>query len=150
MDKFERAYEMTGPDGKIRTIEEFSQLAYDGEPIEVYRNSKYQCFKRVYKSKEDGKINLVWLSVKRNDKEAIHDWRDLQEIKNQILGPQCEAVELYPAESRVVDGANQFHLWGVDDPNFRFPFGFKEGEGTGRHTPEEAKKYGAKQRPFEA
>jgi hypothetical protein len=37
----------------------------------------------------------------------VHDWRDLQRIKNQLVGPECEAVELYPAESRKVDTANQ-------------------------------------------
>ena len=35
-----------------------------------------------------------------------------------------EAVELYPAESRLVDNANQWHLWCVT--GFRFPFGFAE------------------------
>jgi hypothetical protein len=55
---------------------------------------------------------LIWhLSIKRNDKEPIHDWRDLQAIKNWICGPETEAMEIYPAESRLVDSANQFHLW---------------------------------------
>lgn len=69
----------------------------------------------------------VHLSIKRIDRQPIHDWRDLQAIKNQIVGPECEAVELYPAESRLVDTANQFHLWCCPDPSFRFPFGFNEG-----------------------
>lgn len=49
---------------------------------------------------------MLWLSIKRRDKEWIHDWRELQEIKNQLIGPEHEAVELYPSESRVIDGAN--------------------------------------------
>jgi hypothetical protein len=64
------------------------------------------------------------LSIKRIDQEPVHDWRDLQRIKNQLLGPDCEAVELYPAEERLVDTANQYHLWGSTDPKFRFGFGF--------------------------
>ena len=55
------------------------------------------------------------LSIKR---------RDLQRIKNPLRGPDCEAVELYPAEERLVDTANQYHLWGSTDPKFRFGFGF--------------------------
>lgn len=66
------------------------------------------------------------LSIKRIDQEPVHDWRDLQRIKNEILGPECEAVELYPAEDRKVDAANQYHLWGSGDPEFRFGFGFTE------------------------
>jgi hypothetical protein len=76
------------------------------------------------------------LSIKRIDQEPIHDWRDLQRIKNELLGPECEAVELYPAESRCVDSANQYHLWGTADPAYRFGFGFEQRmvtEETGSH-----------------
>lgn len=54
---------------------------------------------------------VTWLSIKRRDKEWIHDWRDLQRIKGEICGPEREAFELYPAESRLNDTANQYHLW---------------------------------------
>lgn len=33
-------------------------------------------------------------------------------------------MELYPAESRLVDTVNQSHLWVVADPAIRFSFGF--------------------------
>ena len=69
---------------------------------------------------------MLHLSVKRRDRAVIHDWRDLQRIKNAIVGPEHEAVELYPAESRLVDGANQFHLWVLAERGVRFPFGFDE------------------------
>lgn len=68
----------------------------------------------------------VHLSIKRIDQEPVHDWRDLQRIKNELIGPECEAVELYPAEERRVDTANQYHLWGTADRTFRFGFGFNE------------------------
>ena len=70
---------------------------------------------------------VVWLSIRRNDREPVRDWRDCQRIKNEIVGPECEAIELYPAESRLTDTANQFHIWAIRDPTFRFPFGFFEG-----------------------
>lgn len=70
---------------------------------------------------------LVMLSIARRDGGPIfRDWRHFQNIKNDILGPECEAVELYPAESRMVDIGNKYHLIGCRDPNFRFPFGFTE------------------------
>lgn len=93
---------------------------------------------------------MLHLSIKRIDKEPIHDWRHLQEIKNQLVGPECEAVELYPAESRCIDGANQYHLWAIRQPGTWFPIGMiTDGSGPARATPEQAEKMGAKQRPFE-
>jgi len=91
----------------------------DEAAVELYLNDVYQVALRRRSE------NVVHLSIKRIDREPIHDWRDLQEIKNQLLGQDCEAVELYPAEDRRVDAANQFHLWGSSDPTFRFPFGFQ-------------------------
>lgn len=56
------------------------------------------------------------------DETAHHDWRDFQQIKNDLCGPEWEAVELYPAESRLVDPSNRFYLWCV--PKGVFTFGF--------------------------
>ena len=68
--------------------------------------------------------DAVHLSIKRLDRQPIHDWGELQQIKNELVGPECEGCELYPSESRKVDTANQFHIWAIKDPAFRFPFGF--------------------------
>jgi hypothetical protein len=72
---------------------------------------------------EEWETDVVWLSIKRRDRQPFHDWRELQGIKNSILGPETEAVELYPAESRCVDTSNQYHLWALP-PGLRFPFGY--------------------------
>ncbi|HTB46261.1 MAG TPA: hypothetical protein VK741_21750 [Acetobacteraceae bacterium] len=85
----------------------------------MFVNSRYQ----VVVSEEGSNVHL---SIKRLDQAPIHDWRDLQRIKDELLGVECEAIELYPADSRLVDTANQYHLWGVRDPHFRFPFGIEE------------------------
>jgi len=80
------------------------------------------------------------LSIKTHDKAARHDWRDLQRIKNELCGPEHDAMEIYPAESKLVDAANQYHLFVFKD--FKFPFGFQTrlvSDGTWR---------GSKQRPF--
>ena len=75
--------------------------------------------------------DVAWLSIKRRDREVIRDWRELQAIKNAILGPEHEGFELYPAESRLVDTANQFHLFVFMDTKVRMPVGFAEREVTG-------------------
>lgn len=92
---------------------------------------------------------VLWLSIKRNDRQVIHDWRDLQRIKNLVAGEETEAVEIYPAESRVHDTANQYHLW-CFAPGFQLPFGY-----AGRLVADEtndptAPDGNAKQRPFSA
>lgn len=92
--------------------------------------------------------NMIWLSIKRVDREAMHDWRELQEIKNMIVGPENEAVEVYPAESRLVDTSNQYHLWVFADTETRFPFGFTS-RGVIDHEVAD-KIFGAKQRPFKS
>lgn len=73
------------------------------------------------------RVPVVQLSIRRLDRGHARDWRDFQRIKNELVGPEIEAIELYPAESRLMDSANQFHLWCVMDRSFRFPFGYMAG-----------------------
>lgn len=98
---------------------------------EVWVNDQYQV--NIDKRAPHGFAGVaVWhLSIKRRDKAPVHDWRDLQAIKNALCGPQAEAVELYPAESRLVDSANQYHLWvfmpkSPQDPMPRVPLGWTD------------------------
>jgi len=93
-------------------------------PTAVMVNSRYQVSVYARGGAEAQWGAMVHLSIKTHDRSARHDWRDLQRIKNELCGPECEAVELFPAESRLVDGANQYHLFVFRD--FRFPFGFNE------------------------
>jgi len=53
---------------------------------------------------------MLHLSIKRLDKHPVRDWRHFQRIKNELIGEENEAVELYPAQSRLVDTTNQYHL----------------------------------------
>jgi hypothetical protein len=92
------------------------------EPDEAWINDTYCA---LVKRREDGTVRL--LEIRRHDWTPVIDWRVKQSIKNVIAGPECEAAELYPAESRVWDTLNWFHLW-VLPPGQRFPFGFTEGK----------------------
>lgn len=87
-----------------------------------YINDKYQVNTSVVQSVLG---EILHLSVKRLDKEPIHDWRDMQEIKNIFAGPECEGMEIYPAESRLVDCANQYHIWAFTSPDTRIPIGWQ-------------------------
>jgi len=133
--------------GKEISIEEYIKTSHpEASSVEIFKNNKYQVVKSVHESNQEGTPSLVWLSIKNINKKPIHDWRDLQEIKNKLVGEECEGLELFPAESRKTDMANQYHLWCFDSPVFRLPFGFQKGI-TGDK--KNAEKFGAKQRPFE-
>jgi len=54
---------------------------------------------------------VIQIGINALDGTARHDWREFQWIKNQIAGPECEAFELYPAESRLMDPSNYYTLW---------------------------------------
>lgn len=92
-------------------------------PDEVWVNGEYQCF--VGYMSEDGRDGPLSLSIKRNDKTPPQDWREKQAIKNEVAGPEREAVEIYPAESRLVDDADQAWLW-VFPVGVSVPVGFGE------------------------
>ena len=67
---------------------------------------------------------MLHLSIKRLDKGTVRDWRHMQQIKNELVGPDHEAFELYPNENRLVDTANQYHLWCFAAPDMGLPIGF--------------------------
>ncbi len=112
---------------------------------DLFINSRYQVVIRRQRPASGTGPDLVHLSVKRRDMRPAHDWRDLQRIKNELLGPEHEAIELYPAESRRVDAANQYHLWALDDPTFRWPVGFGQ-----RMVSGDKPLGGGKQRPLDS
>lgn len=93
---------------------------------EVWVNDRYQVHVRTIRQRPDSQWPpMKHLSIRRHDRAACHDWRDFQKIKNDLVGPDCEAVELYPREDRLADSANQYHLWALTD-GVRFPFGFAD------------------------
>lgn len=92
---------------------------------EIWMNPWYTAHVRALPDGDGRPPGMSHLSIKRFDKAAVRDWRDFQRIKNDVLGPEWEAAELYPAESRLVDAANQYHLW-CAPPGRIFPFGFRE------------------------
>lgn len=113
---------------------------------QIYKNDKYQvnignC------PVPEGWPAMLHLSIKRIDRAWIHDWRELQQIKNELVGSENEAVELYPAESRLCDSANQYHLWVFVDPAHSWPFGYNHGRTVFDGEVEPAT--GAIQRPFD-
>jgi hypothetical protein len=106
------------------------QTALESEPgfIGVFVNPLYQVTYRVVPTDAfGGEDEMGWLAIRRRDSSSVHDWRQLQRVKNDICGEDREAVEIYPAESRLVDTNNQYHLW-VFPVGARVPFGYADRE----------------------
>jgi hypothetical protein len=90
--------------------------------IGTFINNLYQVQMREYES-PFGK--MLWLAIISRDRTARHDWRHFQRIKNELCGPEREALEIYPAESRLVDTNNQFHLFVMPEGEI-LPLGYCE------------------------
>lgn len=75
----------------------------------VFQNSRYTVSVRVCRAPPWGRVYR--LGISNFDQSARHDWRDFQRIKNELIHPEAEAFELYPAESRLLDPSNHYVLW---------------------------------------
>jgi hypothetical protein len=69
---------------------------------------------------------FIHLDIRRRDGKTCNEWQDFQRIKNELVGPEHEALQLFPAESRLVDTGNEYHLWVCPKAQARFQFGFKD------------------------
>lgn len=53
----------------------------------------------------------ILAGVRRHDISTSVTWQDKQKIKNDLFGPETQALEVYPRESQLVDDANMYWLW---------------------------------------
>jgi hypothetical protein len=90
------------------------------DPEIVVQNSIYAV--AVYRHPVENIGAIMHLVVERLDKKPVRQWEDLQRIKNEVVGPEIEACELFPAEGRKLE-SDKVHLWCLP-PNQSFPFGF--------------------------
>ncbi len=126
----------------------FERASFGGEReqddrrfLGVFLNSRYQ----VSITETETPLGVVlWLSIVNRDRSARHDWRDFQRLKNELVGPEREAIEVYPAESRLVDTNNQYHLF-VMPEGAVIPVGYLERDVGVKQRPGSAHR----QRPFE-
>jgi hypothetical protein len=95
----------------------------DGEGINwfydfnrCYSNGEYVILVRT--------VNTMWGKVRhacmRNLENTDIPWAIKQEIKNKLFGEERIAIEVFPKESELVDGANMYHLW-ILPSDFEFP-----------------------------
>lgn len=143
-----REYKEAHPDMDITEEIVRNKVESEMKDVKIFLNDKYQVQIRETKwgagLPEDQQTDMIWLSIKRIDRESIHDWRELQQIKNELVGEQNEGFEIYPSEDRLVDTSNQYHIWVFKNPKIQIPVGF-----FGDRAVSEIYTYGVtKQRPF--
>lgn len=125
-------------------LDKINELGSGQAPHLIKVNELYEVW--FHHTKWAGEMDMLWLSIKRRDKQPVTNWRHIQRIKNELVGPECEGIQLFPAESRLADAANQYHIFCFTDPELHFPCGFGDRLVL---TPAEAAKIGAVQEPFE-
>ena len=101
-----------------------ASLQHKNVKTEIWKNNVVQVMVRAVPVKEWNMV-VLWLSVKDLWKTEFvcRDWRLMQRVKNEVCGTEASALEVYPAQSRLVDAANQFHLWAFP-PAIELPIGF--------------------------
>jgi hypothetical protein len=75
---------------------------------ETWGNDRYTVSVHLLDGDRDG---FVEFAVHNHNRTPHVPWRHLQQIKNEVLGPDREAVQLFPAEDRLVDTANEYWLY---------------------------------------
>lgn len=68
--------------------------------VQVYRNERLIL----------GKLMNKWM-IRRNDSEPIREWHEIQNIKNEVIGEEVEAIQIFPKASELVDVANMYWLF---------------------------------------
>ncbi len=87
--------------------------------VRAYNNHTYsvQVFAVV-----ESRLGLVTpLGIRRHDQGLNFPWYDLQRIKNEVTDPERAAIEVFPAESDLVDDANMRWMW-VLESGVKFKF----------------------------
>ena len=76
---------------------------------EVWGNDRYTV--TVTFKTNNGRDGYIEIGVHNHKRTTIMQWSHLQQIKNEIAGPDREAVMIFPSEDRLVDTANEYWLY---------------------------------------
>lgn len=91
-------------------------------PRGVYRFVHNNLYSVQFICKKTSWGNITHLLLRRNDEKPDIPWSHRQRIKNELVGEEFDAIEILPAESRLVDQANIYHVFVLPE-GFEIPFG---------------------------
>ena len=92
-----------------------------------FHNTHYyvMCFEQ---KTEWGTVDHLMVADHKGRKINDH-WQFLQRVKNEIMGKERLAIEVYPPSSELVNQVNAYHLWVLPE-GFKLPFGLNSGWST--------------------
>lgn len=80
--------------------------------VDIYTNELYTAtLRRYWDGWPFGGGPWAQIGIYCDDGEPRHDWRDMQHIKNDLVGEEWEGLELFPAESRLLDPSNYYVMY---------------------------------------
>jgi len=131
-----KAFQQLGKNaGHTITKRQAKELMNEHLSAKTWINSTYQVM--VWSGKSVDKYLRIpsfhgtfdYLSIKRRDLAVCRNWSDFQTIKNLLCkdGDKRYAIEIYPPESRLMNTANQYHIW-VFPKDFDLGIGFTHRE----------------------
>ncbi len=87
---------------------ELAEKNYPKAPAELWGSSQYTVTVHYLDDNRDG---FVEVGIHNYRRTTHVPWRHVQQIKNEVFGPDREAVQLFPAEDRLVDAANEYWIY---------------------------------------
>jgi hypothetical protein len=103
----------------------FCEIDRARDDILVYQNSRYWVNVRFLHAKDSSIPAIMHITVCRRDRCQLVPFRDVMRMKRELFHPEIELVELFPAESRLADAANDYHYWGVWSTDYKFTIGYQ-------------------------
>ena len=89
-----------------------------GNRIEVWRSRSFLV--QIFSEKTGERLTVCRTVVKDDDWVSDISWDDLQRLKRECGRGNRDAVEVYPADSDLVNAANMRHLWLIGDLPFKW------------------------------
>ena len=116
------------PNG-LKSLKYLDPQAYQAVKQAGYRppNCQKFCYNKFFyvmffiRETEWGIIEHLMIARLNGDRIPDH-WATLQRIKNEVVGSDRLAIEVYPPASEVIDECNAYHLWVLPE-GFQLPFG---------------------------
>lgn len=76
----------------------------------AFRNNRYTVM--IFDNQKTTKGPAIQVLIQQlDDRPIAGHWREIQNIKNEIFGPEVVGIEYYPAESNLLDTYNLYWLW---------------------------------------
>ena len=79
-------------------------------PDQIFSNNKF--IVQIFLGRRTiGGVAYDKAMIRRSDAHPVVAWGDLQRVKDEVFGPEIEAIQFFPKRSELIDAANLYWLW---------------------------------------